>query len=496
MEFKRKYFLDYLLSLGGLFLLALFTGKFFYLKELALPLSYDESYYWDWSRHLDWGYYSKPPMVAWLIYLSTKAFGISEFSIRLPALLCITGSQLLLFVLTFKHWGKHLAQNHLFTLAFVPIFFVYSFIMTIDSPLIFFWTLTLYFLVEYLKKPSFLFSLLTGLSLGLALLSKQTALTLFFLIFLYFLLFEKPLFRKNSTFLIFFIALLVYTPNLYWNFKHSFLMWEHTKEHFTRTALNLSYYLKFYGGLLGLFGPLFVPFFFYYGLKFFKISQRLYKNSNLGLKERELFQVKLLNLFYFLSFPPLMGLLFLALFKKFNPNWIMPFFISSYLWTLYFLLQKKITKFFYLLNIFITLALVLLILVIPKHPNLFGNTSAFLFYKFYGWKELAEKVEKYYNSTLPLLASHREIASSLAFYLKSQPQVYVINWEKRPQNQYHLWKKDEELIGKEVLYVEKGIFKPPWIKDPLKLEELRFYFYSREKSFSLWRGIYIKGKEK
>ncbi|MCA8989583.1 MAG: hypothetical protein KDA78_18190, partial [Planctomycetaceae bacterium] len=35
----------------------------------------DESYYWDWSRRLDYGYYSKPPMIAWINWLSTAVLG-------------------------------------------------------------------------------------------------------------------------------------------------------------------------------------------------------------------------------------------------------------------------------------------------------------------------------------------------------------------------------------------------------------------------------------
>src|SRR6187549_3191838 len=33
-----------------------------------LELYPDEAQYWLWSRHLDFGYFSKPPVVAWLIW--------------------------------------------------------------------------------------------------------------------------------------------------------------------------------------------------------------------------------------------------------------------------------------------------------------------------------------------------------------------------------------------------------------------------------------------
>ncbi len=50
-----------------------------------LELHPDEAQYWLWSRRLDWGYFSKPPMIAWAIRLSTWAGGDREAWVRLPA---------------------------------------------------------------------------------------------------------------------------------------------------------------------------------------------------------------------------------------------------------------------------------------------------------------------------------------------------------------------------------------------------------------------------
>ena len=50
-----------------------------------LEIGPDEAQYWRWSRTLDFGYYSKPPLIAWVIRLSTDACGLSEFCIRLPS---------------------------------------------------------------------------------------------------------------------------------------------------------------------------------------------------------------------------------------------------------------------------------------------------------------------------------------------------------------------------------------------------------------------------
>src|SRR5438132_10976330 len=71
--------------------------RFLYLAiDCPLDLSPDEAHYWDWSRHLDWSYYSKGPLVAWLIRLSRELFGPMSvaltgsemLAVRLPAVVC------------------------------------------------------------------------------------------------------------------------------------------------------------------------------------------------------------------------------------------------------------------------------------------------------------------------------------------------------------------------------------------------------------------------
>ena len=45
----------------------------------------DEAQYWSWSREFDWGYFSKPPMIAWLIGATTSIFGNAEWAVRLSS---------------------------------------------------------------------------------------------------------------------------------------------------------------------------------------------------------------------------------------------------------------------------------------------------------------------------------------------------------------------------------------------------------------------------
>ena len=125
-----------ILGAAGLRLTSLAVG-------CPLDLSPDEAHYWDWSRHLDWSYYSKGPLVAWLIRLSRELFGAwsvglagSEMvAVRLPAVVC--GSLLLasLYVLTVQVSGSdRLALAVAAAGLTVPLITAGSSLMTIDSP--------------------------------------------------------------------------------------------------------------------------------------------------------------------------------------------------------------------------------------------------------------------------------------------------------------------------------------------------------------------------
>src|SRR5213082_2143123 len=95
--------------LAGLLILGSAGLRLAYLaSNCPLDLAPDEAHYWDWSRHLDWSYYSKGPLVAYLIRCGCVLAGAwsrwltasDVLAVRLPAVIC--GSLLLasLYALT------------------------------------------------------------------------------------------------------------------------------------------------------------------------------------------------------------------------------------------------------------------------------------------------------------------------------------------------------------------------------------------------------------
>ncbi|MCA9279943.1 MAG: glycosyltransferase family 39 protein [Phycisphaeraceae bacterium] len=111
----------------------------------------DEAHYWEWSRRLDWSYYSKGPGIAVLIRASTEFFHLfgmekTELAVRAPA--AIFGSVLVIAVglLALRttrnaHAGIIAAVLVLFT----PAFQASALLMTIDGPFLACWALALLF---------------------------------------------------------------------------------------------------------------------------------------------------------------------------------------------------------------------------------------------------------------------------------------------------------------------------------------------------------------
>jgi 4-amino-4-deoxy-L-arabinose transferase-like glycosyltransferase len=112
-------------------------------RYCPLDLAPDEAHYWDWSRHLDWSYYSKGPLIAWLIRASCEIFGPlshaligSEMpAVRLPAVLC--GGLLLagLYVLTVQAFRSEKLALAVTVLSLtLPVLSAGAVLMTIDAP--------------------------------------------------------------------------------------------------------------------------------------------------------------------------------------------------------------------------------------------------------------------------------------------------------------------------------------------------------------------------
>lgn len=197
----------------------------------------DEAQYWTWALEPDWGYFSKPPMVAWAIWLSRALFGDSEMGVRAISALLYPMTTWVLFLLVRRLFKTHPEREDMafwsaLTFATLPLVSLGSWLITTDAVLLLFWCLALYFTVAALETGRWRDWLLLGGALGLGLLSKYSMVFygLGFLCYLILVPARRALLRNPRPWAAAAVALLLLTPNLLWNAQHHFVSVQHTAE--------------------------------------------------------------------------------------------------------------------------------------------------------------------------------------------------------------------------------------------------------------------------
>ena len=156
-----------------------------------IELSVDEAQYWHWSQNLDYGYFTKPPFVAWAIALSTNIFGNEEWAVRLFSPIIHFFISIILWATTQFAFGLKAGRIAALLWIFTPAASLGSFIISTDTPLLLFWSLALLFIFKIFKDDSYISALFAGFSLGLAFLSKYAALYFFVLLIFWWMIYDK-----------------------------------------------------------------------------------------------------------------------------------------------------------------------------------------------------------------------------------------------------------------------------------------------------------------
>jgi 4-amino-4-deoxy-L-arabinose transferase-like glycosyltransferase len=141
------------------------------------PLTFDEAYYWMWSKHLAGGYYDHPPAVAVVIRLGTMIAGDTELGVRLVSiLLALPMSWAVYRAATILFGGRRVATTATILLNVTLMTAVGTLIVTPDAPLLVASGFVLFYLAKVLETGRGAWWLAVGAAVGVALLSKYTAL--------------------------------------------------------------------------------------------------------------------------------------------------------------------------------------------------------------------------------------------------------------------------------------------------------------------------------
>jgi 4-amino-4-deoxy-L-arabinose transferase-like glycosyltransferase len=441
--------------LGSLLVLRLFYLPFFC---SAYDLAGDESYYWAWGQRPDWCYFSKPPMIGWLMGFVGAMTGNSEWGIRLAALLLGTASLMVLYFLAKRIFNPRVAIVTLLLAAFTPANVALHLFLTIDAPLVLFWGLALWFFwnaVEQPEKSSHWLCL--TLAIGAGVLTKQMMLVfpLLMIVFLLFSVEKIDLLGRLSFWLCVLSSLLFMLPVLWWNQQHGWITLEHTSHHFDvqdkATLLHRAgTFFSFPASQAGLMTPL--SWFLIMAIGF----ASLWKWRSLELRARFLM---------IFSAPALLVFLLLALRQSINPNWPAVFYLSGTILvagTLDGALRSPVHWLSprWLKPTLITAAgLFFLALVVPA-VLLLAQPRKDPMSRLRGWQEAGKQVEGLLQKTprpqqtFLLALGHRENASQLCFYTPQHPPTYRWQPDGSIASQYEIWPSAGERLGQDALILQ------------------------------------------
>jgi hypothetical protein len=190
------------------------------------PITFDEAYYWMWSKHLAGGYYDHPPMVAVVIRLGTMIAGDTEFGVRLVSiLLALPMSWAIYLAAAILFGSRRVAASSAILLNVTLMTAVGTMIVTPDAPLLVASGFLIFALAKVLQTGQGAWWLAVGAAAGCALLSKYTA--LFFGPAILIWLIAVPKLRRwllsPWLYLGGVVALLLFAPVILWNAEHDWV---------------------------------------------------------------------------------------------------------------------------------------------------------------------------------------------------------------------------------------------------------------------------------
>ncbi len=221
-----------------LLLLGAAAHVWYLIDDCPLDLSGDEAHYWEWSRRLALSYYSKGPLVAYIIAAgrtlladwSRELLGHEGLAVRLPAVFLSLLTGIGIYTLALETGGRPRVALGAVALAFtVPVMAVGSVFMTIDAPLMCCWTWALVCVHRALIHNRRSAWGATGLLVAVGLLAKFHMLLLIPTVGLLILMEPRlrPLVRDPAPWGAALLGLLGLVPILLWNAQHEWVSFRH-----------------------------------------------------------------------------------------------------------------------------------------------------------------------------------------------------------------------------------------------------------------------------
>ncbi len=390
------------------------------IQAVFSPLAKDETYYWAYSLHLDWGYFDHPPMIALFIYLGSFING--PLGIKLT---CIVSQALALFLVwkTISHNRKNEFIPYFYLIAFcIPLLNIYGFVSTPDAPLLLTAAFFLYIYKIFNEKKNIFNSLLLGLAMALLLYSKYHGV----LLILFVLFSNIKLLKCKYYYLAAIFGFLLFLPHIYWQYSNDFPSF--TYHILTRSkGAKWFFFPEYILIVLLIFNPAFLV---------FSYKKLLNKNNTQNSDNTSLWAF-----WGFIIF-------FLAMTFKWHiqPQWIivacLPFLKIFY----EEICENETTRKKFLLYAYITLG-ILIVARIILISNVLTISSLI--------KNSDEAISEINNNAQnrPVMIQNSYMNASMYGYFTNQDSIHSNNTMFSRKSQYDVWRFEERYHNRNICYV-------------------------------------------
>ena len=414
----------------------------------STDLFFDEAQYWDWSRNLAFGYFSKPPLIAWLIRAATVTCGAGEVCIRLPSPILHAVTAFFIFLTGRKLYGAQTGFWAGVLFAILPGVSLSAGLISTDVPLLCFWAIALFFYVRLLDQPAWTDATGLGFAFGFGMLSKY-AMAFFLLGILAQSLFApeaRRVFNSRQFLAALGTGFLVVLPNLIWNGQHGFATLTHTARNanWSGALFHPLKMLEFLGAQFGVFGPLLFA-------GFIVIVYRWLKD---GIPQND-------RVMLAFSLPVILAITLQALLKNANANWAAVAYVAASVLLAATLVRDRsgrtlgasiVIHGIFLVGLTFALALAPKLSMLP----VFGPQVRII-----GWHAIADTVRaeivRAETAGMPyraILTDERALTAELLYYLRDLP-LPMTAWQEgaAAADQYEMTLRISKATPEPVLYV-------------------------------------------
>jgi 4-amino-4-deoxy-L-arabinose transferase-like glycosyltransferase len=416
----------------------------------ATDLFFDEAQYWSWSEEPAFGYFSKPPLIAWLIRAATEVCGPDEACVRLPSPLVHTVTAVAVFILGRRLYDARIGVLSGLAFATLPGVSMSAGLISTDVPLLACWAVALIGFAALFETEALWPALVLGLAFGIGLNAKY-AMAWFLMcaaVYLFIMPDRRSVLRDFRFWLGLAIGILLIAPNLAWNYAHSFATFTHTAENanFGGTLFNPLKVLEFVGSQFGVFGP--ILFGGYLVIAWRARKQRLPEPDR-----------------YLLAFsaPILLVITAEAFISRAHANWAAPAYVAGSVLVIATMVRDADwgwLKASFAINVALLLLLVFGTttagsMVSPVKPDPFARTL--------GWHDVAiatqDELAKARAAGKPfaaVLSDDRAMTAELLYYMRGDPTP-ILAWRKgAPHDHFELTRPFTAAVAGPVLLVREG----------------------------------------